>query len=143
MVTLCTLLTTIGATAWDAPLTVALTLIVYWPAGAVVPALVAPFQEKPVIPEPAGVTWKDVTGTPLEFAIDTVKPVAPLGALTAPAIEPPVASAAVVPGASIDWPSRPALLLSCEEDMADCMLCRLDTSLRPSSCPKNWLGSVG
>ena len=87
--------------------------------------------------EPAGVTWKDVTGTPLEFAIDTVKPVAPLGALTAPAIDPPVASAALVPGASIEWPSRLALLLSCEEDMADCMLCRLDTSLRPSSCPRN------
>ncbi len=79
---------------------------------------------------------------PLESAIDTVSLVAPAGALTAPAILPPLASVAVEPGASTDWPSRLAPLVACWADIAVCMLCRLDTSLRPSNWPEE-LARIG
>src|SRR6185437_9931048 len=105
MVTVETLLTTIGWTCWLEPLTLALAEMVYWPAGAAAPVLVVPFQENGVRPASFGVTLNEVTGLPLASAIETVSCEAPWGAMIAPAIAPPEESVAVPPGASTECPS--------------------------------------
>src|SRR6185437_8234375 len=122
MVTVDTLLMTSGSTCWLEPLTLALTAMVYWPAGAAAPVLVVPFQENGVSPESFGVSLNELTGLPLESVIDTVSCDAPCGAVTAPAIVPPAARVAVAPGARTECPSRVVPFMICEAGSELCML---------------------
>ncbi len=112
-----TLLTIRGLTLWLELPTVALTVMLYWPAGAAAPAAVVPSQLKVVSPEACAGTTKDWMVLPRASPIETVRLVAPAGALTAPLMVPPAASVALLPGAEHRWP---------EERGAAGHLCRLN-----------------
>src|SRR6185312_12975215 len=150
MVTLLTVLCMrVGAAAW-VPLLTAVAVNVYVPAGAAVPELVAPSQEKLVSPEDCGVICMVRTSCPLASVTWIVTLLEPAGGATAPVTLPPAVSAAVLPSASTPWPIRLVPLSSC----ADCMevarpLIELSmlfmplTSLKEASSLSIWLGSAG